>query len=383
MLQYPATAADWRLKAQARLPRILFDYADGGATDEQTLRANEADWASINLRQRVLREVDGVDTRSTLAGQPCALPLALAPIGLAGLMARRGEVQAARAAEAVGVPFTLSTVGICPLAEVMSAVQRPIWFQLYMLRDRGIVSALLQRAWAAGCRTLVFTVDLPISGMRHRDTRNGLSAPAAQAALIKATQLLARPGWIWDVGVKGQPHAFGNLSDQVPAAQDMDAFKAWVDTQFDPTVTWDDIEWVRQQWPGTVLLKGILDEDDARAAVQTGVQGLIVSNHGGRQLDGVASTAAKLPGICRAVDGALAVLVDGGVRSGVDVFRALALGAQGVLIGRPWVWALAGGGEAGLTELLRRWQQELKLAMTLAGVTCVADIGPQHVETLA
>jgi L-lactate dehydrogenase (cytochrome) len=383
MLQYPATAADWRLKAHARLPRFLFDYADGGATDEQTLRANEADWARITLRQRVLRDVDGVDTRSTLAGQSCALPLALAPIGLAGLMARRGEVQAARAAEAVGVPFTLSTVGICPLAEVMNAVQRPIWFQLYMLRDRGIVSALLQRAWAAGCRTLVFTVDLPISGMRHRDTRNGLSAPAAQAALIKATQLLARPGWIWDVGVKGQPHAFGNLSDQVPAAQDMDAFKAWVDTQFDPTVTWDDIEWVRQQWPGTVLLKGILDEDDARAAVQTGVQGLIVSNHGGRQLDGVASTAAKLPGICRAVDGALAVLVDGGVRSGVDVFRALALGAQGVLIGRPWVWALAGGGEAGLTELLRRWQQELKLAMTLAGVTCVADIGPQHVETLA
>lgn len=383
MLQYPASAADWRLKAQARLPRFLFDYADGGATDEQTLRANETDWARITLRQRVLREVDGVDTRSTLAGQPCALPLALAPIGLAGLMARRGEVQAARAAEAVGVPFTLSTVGICPLAEVMNAVQRPIWFQLYMLRDRGIVSALLQRAWATGCRTLVFTVDLPISGMRHRDTRNGLSAPAAQAALIKATQLLARPGWIWDVGVKGQPHAFGNLSDQVPAAQDMDAFKAWVDTQFDPTVTWDDIEWVRQQWPGTVLLKGILDEDDARAAVQTGVQGLIVSNHGGRQLDGVASTAAKLPGICRAVDGALAVLVDGGVRSGVDVFRALALGAQGVLIGRPWVWALAGGGEAGLTELLRRWQQELKLAMTLAGVTCVADIGPQHVETLA
>lgn len=383
MLQYPATAADWRLKAQARLPRFLFDYADGGATDEQTLRANETDWARITLRQRVLREVDGVDTRGTLAGQPCALPLALAPIGLAGLMARRGEVQAARAAEAAGVPFTLSTVGICPLVEVMNAVQRPIWFQLYMLRDRGIVSALLQRAWAAGCRTLVFTVDLPISGMRHRDTRNGLSAPAAQAALIKATQLLTRPGWIWDVGVKGKPHAFGNLSDQVPAAQDMDAFKAWVDTQFDPTVTWDDIEWVRQQWPGTVLLKGILDEDDARAAVQTGVQGLIVSNHGGRQLDGVASTAAKLPGICRAVDGALAVLVDGGVRSGVDVFRALALGAQGVLIGRPWVWALAGGGEAGLTELLRRWQQELKLAMTLAGVTCVADIGPQHVETLA
>jgi L-lactate dehydrogenase (cytochrome) len=382
MLQCPATAADWRLKAQARLPRFLFDYADGGATDEQTLRANEADWARITLRQRVLRDVDGVDTRSTLAGQACSLPLALAPIGLAGLMARRGEVQAARAAEAVGVPFTLSTVGICPIGEVMSAVQRPIWFQLYMLRDRGIVRALLQRAWDVGCRTLVFTVDLPISGMRHRDTRNGLSAPPLRGALIKATQLLARPGWIWDVGVKGKPHAFGNLSAQVPVAQDMDAFKAWVDTQFDPTVTWDDIAWIRQQWPGTVLLKGILDEDDARAAVQAGVQGLIVSNHGGRQLDGVASTAAKLPTISRAVGGALEVLVDGGVRSGVDIFRACALGASGVLIGRPWVWALAAGGEAGLRELLQRWQHELKLAMTLAGVTHVADIGAQHLDAL-
>ena len=379
----PATAADWRLKAQARLPRFLFDYVDGGATDEQTLRANEAAWAGHTLRQRVLVDVDGVDTRTALLGQPCSLPLALAPIGLAGLMARRGEVQAARAAEAVGVPFTLSTVGICPLAEVMGAVQRPPWFQLYMLRDRGIVRALLQRAWAAGCRTLVFTVDLPISGMRHRDTRNGLSAPPARAALIKAMQLSTRPGWLWDVAIKGQPHGFGNLSDQVPRAQNMDAFKAWIDTQFDPTVTWADIDWLRQQWPGTVVLKGLLDEGDAHAAVQAGVQGLIVSNHGGRQLDGVAPTAAKLPAIAHAVGAELEVLVDGGVRSGVDVFRALALGARGVLIGRPWVWALAGGGERALTELLQRWQHELKLAMTLAGVTRVADIGPQHLETLA
>jgi L-lactate dehydrogenase (cytochrome) len=377
-LQLPATAADLRSRARDRLPRFLFDYVDGGATDEQTLRANEAAWAAVTVRQRVLRHVDGVDTRTPLFGEVCSQPLALAPVGLGGLLARRGEVQAARAAEAAGVPFTLSTVGICPLDEVQQAVHKPIWFQLYMLRDRGIVQALLQRAWAAGCRTLVFTVDLPISGMRHRDTRNGLSAPAGRAALIKATQLLARPGWIWDVGVRGQPHAFGNLSGQVPAAQDMDAFKAWVDTQFDPTVTWADIEWVRSQWPGTVVLKGILDEEDARLAVRTGVQGLVVSNHGGRQLDGVAATARQLPAIARAVDGAMTVLVDGGVRSGVDVFRALALGAHGVLIGRPWAWAIAAGGEAALSELLQRWQRELQLAMTLAGVTRVADIGAAH-----
>lgn len=377
-LQLPATAADLRCLARERLPRFLFDYVDGGATDEQTLRANEAAWAEVTVRQRVLRHVDGVDTRTTLFDEVCSQPLALAPVGLGGMLARRGEVQAARAAEAAGVPFTLSTVGICPLDEVQQSVQKPIWFQLYMLRDRGIVQALLQRAWAAGCRTLVFTVDLPISGMRHRDTRNGLSAPAGRAALIKATQLLARPGWIWDVGVRGQPHAFGNLSGQVPAAQDMDAFKAWVDTQFDPTVTWADIEWVRTQWPGTVVLKGILDEEDARLAVRTGVQGLVVSNHGGRQLDGVAATARQLPAIAQAVDGAMTVLVDGGVRSGVDVFRALALGAHGVLIGRPWAWAIAAGGEAALSELLQRWQRELQLAMTLAGVTRVADIGSTH-----
>ena len=382
-LHLPATAADLRLRAQDRLPRFLFDYVDGGATDEQTLRANEADWARVTLRQRVLIDVDGVDTRTTLADQPCSLPLALAPVGLAGLMARRGEVQAARAAETAGVPFTLSTVGICPLDEVQRAVVRPTWFQLYMLRDRSIVEALLQRAWAAGCRTLVFTIDLPTSGMRHRDTRNGLSASRQRAALIKAAHLLSRPAWVWDVGVMGKPHGFGNLSEQVPHAQDMDAFKAWVDTQFDPTVTWADIDWLRERWGGTLLLKGILDEGDARVAAGAGVQGLIVSNHGGRQLDGVASTATKLPGIARAVKAVnpgVEVLVDGGIRSGVDVFRALALGAKGVLIGRPWVWALAAGGEQGLAELLQRWQHELRLAMTLAGVTRVVDIGAAHLE---
>lgn len=373
-LRLPATAHDYARLARSRLPRFLSDYVDGGAGDEHTLRANDAAWADVTLRQRVLVDVDGVDTTTTLAGQSCAMPLALAPVGLAGMMARRGEVQAARAARAACVSFTLSTVGICPLEELRAAGVDPVWFQLYMLRDRGIVQALLQRAWEAGCRTLVFTVDLPLPGMRHRDTRNGLGAGSLRARMLKLIDLLSRPGWVRDVGLRGKPHVFGSLAEQVPGARDLDAFKAWVDSQFDPSVTWTDIDWLRAQWPGTLLLKGILDADDARAAVRCGAQGLVVSNHGGRQLDGVAATATKLPSIVEAVDKQAEVLVDGGIRSGVDVLRALALGANGVLIGRPWVWALAAGGEQALADMLARWRQELRLAMTMAGVHRVADI---------
>ena len=374
-LQLPATAADYRRLARSRLPGFLFDYVDGGASDEKTLEANLSGWAEINLRQRVLVNVDRVDTAATLAGQPCSMPLALGPVGFAGMMARRGEAQAALAAEAVGVPFTLSTVGICPLAEVTKAVgAQAIWFQLYMLRDRAVVQALLQRAWDAGCRTLVFTVDLPVSGMRHRDTRNGLDSGGAGARLIRAQQLLSRPSWLWDVGVRGGPHSFGSLVDHVAGARDMDAFKTWLDAQFDPGVTWTDIDWLRGQWKGALLLKGVLDVEDAQAAVRAGVEGVIVSNHGGRQLDGVASTAAKLPAIVRAVGRETEVLVDGGVRSGVDVFRAVALGARGVLIGRPWVWALAAAGQRGVTDLLTRWRRELLLAMTLTGATSLAEV---------
>ena len=372
--RYPASARDYRRLAQARLPRFLFDYIDGGASQEQTLRANADAWMRVGLRQRVLVDVAGVDTATTLAGQACAMPLALAPLGLAGMMARRGEVQAARAAEAAGVPFTLSTVGICPLAEIGPAVAQAPWFQLYMLRDRGIVQALLQQAWEAGCRVLVFTVDLPVAGMRHRDTRNGLGAGGLRARLLKAGDLLGHPRWLWDVGVRGKPHLFGNLGALLPGVRDLDGFKAWVDTQFDPSVTWADIDWLRAQWPGSLLLKGVLDEEDAREAVRAGAQGLVVSNHGGRQLDGVAATAVKLPAIVRAVGGQAQVLVDGGIGSGVDVLRALGLGAQGVLIGRPWIWALAAGGEAALAGMLARWQEELRLAMSLAGVRRVADI---------
>jgi len=379
-LQFPATAADYRRLAQARLPGFLFDYIDGGATDEHTLAANVAHWAEVTVRQRVLVNVDQVDTSTQILGQTCSVPLALAPVGLAGMMARRGEVQAVRAAQAAGVPYTLSTVGICSVDEVAAAARTPFWFQLYMLRDRGIVRALLERAWAAGCRTLVFTVDLPLPGMRHRDTRNGMSSTGLRPTLLRAQQVLSHPGWLWDVAIRGKPHSFGSLSTQVPDAQDLNAFKDWVDAQFDPSVTWDDIAWLRGLWKGTLVLKGILDADDARTAVRVGADGIVVSNHGGRQLDGVASTVTKLPSIVQAVGAQITVLVDGGVRSGVDVFRALALGARGVLIGRPWIWALAAEGEAGLKTLLERWQRELHLAMTLAGVTRIADINETHLD---
>ncbi|MGE4405943.1 L-lactate dehydrogenase [Pseudomonas sp.] len=380
-LSYPATASDYQKLARATLPRFLADYLDGGASEEQTLRANERAWQDIGLRQRVLIDAGDVDTRTELAGQACSMPVALAPLGLAGMLAPRGEAQAVRAANQAGVPFTLSTVGICPLEEVKAAASDPFWFQLYMIRDRAYVERLLNKAWGSGCRTLVFTIDLPLPGPRHRDTRNGLASPGTRSAALKAWQLLSRPRWLWQVGIGGKPLTFGNLNEAVPDAVNLDSFKNWVDTQFDPSVTWEAIGWLRERWPGRLLLKGILDVEDARAAVRLRADGIVVSNHGGRQLDGVAATASKLPAIVAAVGGDTEILVDGGIRNGVDVFRALALGAQGVMIGRPWAWALAAEGQAGLTGLLQTWRQELKLAMTLTGVTRIADIGMAHLDT--
>ncbi len=379
-MRFPSTAADYRALAARRLPRFLFDYVDGGAGEEHSLAVNSSDFAALKLRQRVLVDVDGVDTRTTLAGEACALPLALAPIGLAGMMARRGEAQAARMAEAAGVPFTLSTVGICPLAEVQAARTTPFWFQLYMLRDRGVVAALLDEAWAAGCRTLVFTVDLPLPGLRHRDVRNGLEARGAGASLTRIGHVLSHPRWLWDVALRGKPLRFGCLARQVPDVRNLDAFKRWVDAQFDASVTWRDIEWLRGRWKGRLLLKGILDVDDAKAAVQVGADGIVVSNHGGRQLDSTVSTIAMLPAVAQAVGSRTQVLLDGGVRSGVDIFKALALGAEGVLIGRPWVWALAGAGADGLRHYLAMLQRELHLTMTFAGVTRISDIGPHSLQ---
>lgn len=377
----PATALDYRTRAERRLPRFLFDYIDGGANDELTLAANVSDFSKIRLKQRVLRDVSHIDTGTTLAAEPVRMPIALAPIGLAGMMARRGEAQAVRVANDAGIPFTLSTVGICSQDEVKAASNKPFWFQLYMMRDRTAVRSLLDRALEAGCTTLVFTVDLPVTGMRHRDTRNGMLTPSLFGKLGRARQVLTRPGWIKDVALGGKPHGFGCLTGLVPDASSLNDFKAWIDAQFDHSVTWQDIEWLRDLWPGKLLLKGILEVEDALAATAVGADGVIVSNHGGRQLDSVASTISKLPAIAASVGGQIEVMLDGGVRSGVDVFKAIALGARGVLIGRPWAWALAGAGAPGLAALLGTFQREFEVAMALTGVNRVSDIRSELIDT--
>lgn len=287
-----------------------------------------------------------------------------------------------RAANKANIPFTLSTVGICPLEEVQAASSQPFWFQLYMLRDRGAVRAILERAAHVGVTTLAFTVDLPMAGMRHRDTRNGMLSNSLVGKLGKAWQLGTRPGWIIDVGLFGKPHTFGNVSDMVADPTNLNEYKKWLDSQFDPTVTWKDIEWLRGIWKGRLIIKGVQEANDAQCAADSGADGVVVSNHGGRQLDGVASSICKLPAVADAVGHRIDVLMDGGVRSGLDVFKAVALGAKAVMIGRPWVWAISGGGEAGLDALLATFKREMEVAMALSGVTRVADINRGNVDSL-
>lgn len=377
----PVTPTDYRRLAEKRLPRFLFDYIDGGANDELTMAANVLDIASIRLRQRVMHDVSGVDSSSTLAGRKVEMPLALAPVGMAGMFSRRGEVMGLRAADQAGIPFSLSTLGVCTIEELRAASSAPFWFQLYMMRDRDVVQRLLGRARAGGCDTLLFTVDLAVTGLRHRDVRNGmLGRPTLKARLGKVRQLVSRPGWIRDVGLRGKPHTIGNLSDVVPDPTNLNAYKAWIDTQFDPSVTWKDIEWLRRIWDGKLFIKGVLEPGDAKCAADVGADGVIVSNHGGRQLDGVASSISKLPGVVAAVGDRIEVLLDGGIRSGVDVLKAVALGARGVLIGRPWVWAAAGAGEQGLVDLLENFRRELCTAMALAGVSRIADVGSELID---
>jgi L-lactate dehydrogenase (cytochrome) len=366
--------ADARAIARRRLPRFLFDYLDGGAFGEGTMRRNRADLEEVALRQRVLRDVSGCDTSTELFGETAALPLALAPIGLAGMNARRGEVAAARAAAAHGVPFCLSTVSACPLAEVAAASPVPPWFQLYMIRDRGFMRDLLQAARDHGCRVLVFTVDMPVPGIRYRDYRSGLAgAPGLAGGLRRLGQALRRPRWAWDVGVHGRPHKLGNVAPVLGPDSGMEDFFAWMRDNFDPAIRWSDLAWIRESWTGPMLIKGILDPDDARAAAEHGADGIIVSNHGGRQLDGAASTIAALPAVAAAVPD-LPVLVDGGIRSGLDVVRMLASGARGVLIGRLWAYALAAGGQAGVERLLSLLAAEIRTTMALTGCRSLADI---------
>lgn len=373
-----AAINDYRELARRRLPHFLFEYIDGGSYAEVTLARNTADLQQVELRQRVLRDISALDLRTKLLGQEFAMPLGLAPVGLAGLAARRGEVQAARAAAAAGVPFCLSTVSACPLEEVAKGSPTPFWFQLYMVRDRAFMADLLARAAAHGCPTLVFTVDLPLPGSRYRDVRSGLSGSVGlRAQLRRLGQVLARPRWAWDVGVHGRPHELGNVAPLLGDDTGLQDFFAWMRGNFDPSVNWDDLAWVRAHWRGPIVLKGILDVEDAERAAQLGVEGIVVSNHGGRQLDGVPSTAAALPAIAEAVGDRLEVLADGGIRSGLDVFRMLALGAKGVLLGRAWAYALGADGQAGVAHMLELIEKEMRVAMALTGCTRIADIGPE------
>jgi L-lactate dehydrogenase (cytochrome) len=376
----PVTVADYRLRARRKLPHFLFDYLDGGANDERTAARNEADFGDFRLKQRVMHDVSDVDTSTTLAGDAAALPVALAPVGMAGMYARRGEVQGARAAERAGIPFTTSTVGICPVEEIQSATHRPFWFQLYMMRDRDFVLEMLKRAQAAGCQTLVFTVDLPVAGMRLRDYRNGMLGGGWRGKLSQLLQLATSPGWALDVGLRGKPHNFGNISHKVTNSNDLNAYKAFVDAQFDPTVTWADIRWLRDHWQGKILIKGVMEVDDARSAADAGADGVVVSNHGGRQLDGVASSISKLPAVAAALAERTEIYMDGGVRSGIDVVKAIALGARGVLIGRPWIYALSARGEQGVVDLLDVFRREIATAMALVGVNRIEDITSELIE---
>jgi L-lactate dehydrogenase (cytochrome) len=371
-----ASAIDYRELARRRLPPFLFQYVDGGSYAETTLRRNVADLEAIALRQRVLNDVSRIDLSTDLLGQRLAMPVALAPIGLAGMTARRGEVQAARAAEDAGIPFTLSTVSCCPLDEVAAGVTKPFWFQLYMIRDRGFMRELLETAKALGCSALVFTVDMPVPGSRYRDYHSGLAgAPGLGGGLRRAWQGAMHPSWAWDVGVNGRPHQLGNVAPVLGPNTGLEDFFAWMRNNFDPSVSWRDLDFIRETWDGPLIIKGILDAEDAKAAVGVGADGIVVSNHGGRQLDGVPSTARALPAIADAVGERLTVLADGGVRSGLDVVRMLALGAKGVLLGRAWAYALAGGGQAGVAHMLRLIEAEMRVAMALTGSTSIDAIG--------
>jgi L-lactate dehydrogenase (cytochrome) len=373
----PANYADFRRVAEKRLPRFLFDYIDGGAGAEVTLRRNTADWKDVKLIQKVMRDASKLDCSVELLGEKLAMPLILAPIGMGGMSARRGEVQAKRAADAAGIPFCLSTVGICPMEEVARVSDRHFWFQLYMLRDRGIVQEILDRARDHGVTTLAFTIDLPVLGTRYRDIRNGMAGGLGPWGKLRSGVLdyLIHPRWAWDVGLRGGPHGFGNIARYVKQSRNPREYLHWTGTQFDASVTWKDIEWLRKVWPGNLVLKGVLDVEDAKQAVAVGADGMIVSNHGGRQLDGVSSTAAMLPRIAEAVGSETTLLVDGGVRSGQDLVRALALGAKAALIGRPWVMALAAGGEAGLTRYLTLMKQDMRTALGLTGAINARDVG--------
>lgn len=364
--KFPLTSAfDYRLLAKKRLPKQLFDFIDGGAFNEGTMRLNSEDYQRIQLRKRVLRDVSNIDTSVEVLGQSLDMPLILAPIGFAGCFARRGEVQAAKAAERAGVPFSLSAVGICSMEEVRKATLTSFWYQFYMLKDKGQSLELLKRAEQAQCPVLLLTVDLPCIGVRSRYLRS---------RSLGFLDSLLHPGWFYDVRVRGKPLTLGDLPSTAPSLQNLKAMRKWVASQLNSKLTWNDVEWIRANWSGKIILKGILDPEDAILAAQSGVDGIVVSNHGGRHLDGISSTISALPAIVEAVGDRLEVLIDGGIYSGVDIAKAMALGARACMVGRAWAFALAARGEEGVSEVLGLLHHELKVAMAGFGVSSVREM---------
>jgi L-lactate dehydrogenase (cytochrome) len=370
-----ASVSDFRALAKARLPHFLFEYIDGGSYDEVTLDRNIEDLRAVTLKQRVMRDVSKLDLSTSLFGHTWDLPVGLGPVGMSGMYARRGEVQAARAATAAGVPFSLSTLSVCSIREVSLELARPFWLQLYMIKDRSFLEDLLRIGRDSGCSALLLTVDLPVSGSRYRDVRSGLAAPASGGASFRRfCQSALRPGWAWDVGLNGRPHGLGNLEPVLGKNNGLEDYFGWIAKNFDPSITWADLAWVRQRWEEPIIIKGVLDPEDAHAAISHGADGIVVSNHGGRQLDGASSSAKALPRIADAVAGRIPILVDGGVRSGLDVVRMLALGADFVLMGRAWAYALAAGGQSGVTHMLKLVEAEIRVAMALTGCRSIGEI---------
>lgn len=367
-----ASGNDYREAARRRLPRFLFDYIDGGAYAEYTLKRNVTDLSEVALRQRVLKDMSQLDLSTEIFGEKLSMPLALSPVGLTGMYARRGEVQAARAADKKGIPFTLSTVSVCPIEEVVPAISRPMWFQLYVLKDRGFMQNVLERAKAQGVSTLVFTVDMPVPGARYRDMHSGMSGP--NAVMRRYLQATWHPHWAINVGLLGRPHDLGNISKYFGKAIGLEDYIGYLGANFDPAISWKDLQWIRDFWDGPMVIKGILDPKDAKDAVSFGADGIVVSNHGGRQLDGVLSTARALPAIADAVKGDIKILADSGIRNGLDVVRMLALGADLCMIGRAFVYALAAEGEAGVSNVLNLIEKEMRVAMTLTSSASIKDI---------
>ncbi len=363
---------DLRQLAHRKVPRAFIDYAESGSYTEQTLAANRADLERIKLQQRILFDVSQRTTKTTILGEPATMPLALAPIGLCGMQHGDGEILACRAAQAAGIPFTLSTMSICSIEDVAAAVDKPFWFQLYVMKDRGFIRALIERAAAAKCSALVLTVDLQVIGQRHNDIRNGMTVPP-KVRLKNVVDIATKPAWAFGI-LRGKRRTFGNIAGHYPGMESVTVLSKWVSEQFDATLNWKDVEWIKSLWPGKLLLKGILDVEDARIATKIGAAAIVVSNHGGRQLDGASSSIAALPPVVEAVGSDLEVMFDGGIRSGQDIVRALALGARSCMSGRAYIYGLGAGGQAGVARAIEIMRNELSTTMALMGVTKVSDI---------